>query len=139
MDEMAVEVEGLRELGAAVRRLKDRDLSEAVKRANKNAAEKVVERALPNVPVRQGNLRASVKALGTQRSGKAKAGKKTVPYAAAVHWGTGPRPGQRGPHNIARRPFLWDAAQLLRPSIANEYETEMNRLVDAFRSGGRSR
>jgi hypothetical protein len=130
----AVQVEGLKELRAGFRSTGDRALPKALAKANKLAAQVVVEEALPNVPFRSGRLRATVKALGSQTAGKAKAGAAKVPYAAAVHWGTGPRPGLRGPHNIARNPFLVDAADRVNTQIVDQYEKEIDRILDGIRN-----
>ncbi len=134
MPDVAVKVEGLRELRSAIIKAGDKELGNALKRANKSAAERVVDAALPNVPVGpSGKLVASVKALASQSSGKVKAGAAKVPYAAAVHWGTGPRQGEKGPHNIRRNPFIYDAAEKVSADLTSAYEEEIDRLVDSFR------
>lgn len=133
-DDLAVNVEGLKELRRAIKETGDKELPKALQRANKAAAERVVRAALPNVPVRTGRLRSAVRATGSQSAGRALAGGARVPYAQAVHWGTGPRPGLRGPHDIKRRPFLWDAAQRQVGAVATEYEAEIDKLMDAVRS-----
>lgn len=133
MPDVAVKVEGIPELRRAIRDAGDKELGNALRRANRNAAERVAAAAQPDVPVRSGRLLASVKALASQTSGKVKAGGARVPYAAAVHWGTGPRPGERGPHNIARRPFIYDAAQKVERDLVEAYEDEIDRLVNSFR------
>lgn len=135
-----VQVEGVDELRAAIRAIKDKELAGQLKDSNKSAAQIVVDRALPNVPVRSGRLRSSVRALGSQRSGQAKAGKANVPYAAAIHWGrragnVGRPPGNRtGASPIGGRPFLWDAAQAVESQVAEQYERDIDRLMDAIRS-----
>lgn len=135
MPDVAVKVEGLRELRSAIIQAGDKELGNALKRANKSAAERVAEAALPNVPVGpSGKLVASVKALASQSSGKVKAGAAKVPYAAAIHWGTGPRSGEKGPHNIRRRPFIYEAAAKVSAEMTAAYEEEIDRLVDQFRS-----
>lgn len=135
-----VRVEGLTKLRGAIRQIGDRDLARALREANLAGAERVVVAALPQVPTLTGALKASVRALGSQVSGRAVAGstgmkaQHSVPYAAAIHWGTGPRTGLPGPHNIRRRPFLWDAAELHRREIADEYAKRIDRILDAIRS-----
>lgn len=134
-DEVGIRVEGARELRAALR-LAGGELGRALAAANKSAAEVVVEDALPNVPVLTGRLKKSVRALGSQRSGRAVAGKAAVPYGAAIHWGrkrgnVGWPPGNhKGPNTIVGRPFLWDAAQRQVPRIEPEYRDEIERLID---------
>lgn len=129
----AVKVEGLKETRAAFRRINDSGVNKALREANKSAAQVVVDAALPNVPVLSGRLKSTVKALGSQTAGNAKAGGVKAPHAAAIHWGVGPRPGKRGPHNIARRPFLSDAAQERGAAIAEEYEVAIDRVFDLVR------
>jgi HK97 gp10 family phage protein len=132
--DVAFQVEGLKETRREIKELGDKELGKALARANKSAAQIVVDAALPNVPTRTGALRESVRAMGSQAAGRARAGNKTVAYAAAVHWGTGPRPGLRGPHNIRRRPFLWVAADRLRRDVEEAYAIEMDAIVDRLRS-----
>lgn len=129
-----VKVEGLKDVQRAVRLSANEGAKQALKEANRRAAELVVRAALPDVPRGEtGNLKKTVKALGRVRDAVAKAGTPArVPYAAAVHWGTGPRLGLRGPHNIARRPFLFDAAERLRGRIAKEYLEEIDRILNHY-------
>lgn len=80
----AVTVHGLKELRRALKAAEDAAGVALLKAAHKASAEAVVARALPNVPVRTGALRASVRALGSQTKGTAKAGGARVPYAAPI-------------------------------------------------------
>lgn len=125
-----VEIEGAKELRRALKQTGDADLPKALREANRKAAELVVHAALPKVPVRSGRLKSSVKALASQSAGRAKAGSARVPYGPAVHWGTGPRRGLRGPHNIARRPFLLDAAEQQTRQVGDTYQDEIERILE---------
>ena len=128
---LSVEVEGAKELQARIRDLGDAALRKELRDANKSVAQAVVDAAVPNVPVRSGRLRQSVKASATQTAAYGKAGSPArVPYAAAIHWGTGPRPGSRGPHNIVGRPFLWDAADQTINRAVREYEDMIQELIE---------
>ena len=130
-DHLSVEVENLKELQAQIRALGDVELRRQLREANKNVAQMVVDAALPDVPVRSGKLRASVKASATQTAAYGKAGSPArVPYAAAIHWGTGSRSARRGPHNITGRPFLWEAADRTINRAVREYEDQIQQLVD---------
>lgn len=129
MDEPVIKVEGLTELRRTLKRLGD-DAAKQLREANLAAARTIVDSALPNVPVVSGRLRGSVKALASQTAARMKAGSAAVPYAAAVHWGTGPRPGLRGPHNIRRRAFLWDARERLAGEVRDRYERDLEALID---------
>lgn len=130
-----IQVEGAKELARAFRQAGN-GLPKALREVHKKLAEIVVRKATPNVPVQSGALVRSVKALGSQQKASAKAGTAArVPYAPAVHWGTGPRPGLRGPHNIARKPFLWDALQATKSQVGDEYLAAVDELMEeALRS-----
>lgn len=142
----AVQVEGLNELRRAIIQTKDKELGQALKDANKRAAQLVAEDAIPHVPVgtspydkHKGALRRSVKAAASQTSGSVKAGSPTrVPYAAAVHWGegagninhtTGATVG-RPARNIPGQPYLWEAADRMFRRVGDQYEEEITELMD---------
>lgn len=129
----AVRVEGLREVRKQLRDFDDKVGKEMLKDAHEQLADRVVELAMPNVPVKTGALKGVVRPLGSVSAATGKAGKASVPYAAAVHWGTGPRPGMRGPHNIQRRPFLLDALHRLEPNAADEYAEQLRRLISRMK------
>lgn len=143
-DETRLEVENLRELQQALRKVKDTELPKALRAANKNMAQLVAEEALPHVPVgRTGRLKASVKAVGGARDAKVKAGTAArVPYAAAIHWGrlrgnVGSPPGnRRGTNMVKGRPFLWEAKERVLQSGRGvaEYEAELKRILDVLRT-----
>ena len=119
-----IRVEGLNELRRDLRRIKDQGLNDALKAANKEIADEVISRALPNVPVRTGRLRRSVRGLGNLTGAVGKAGGASVPYAAAVHWRKG------------GRPFLYDAAKTVEQDIEDRYMNRIDRLFDAVRARG---
>lgn len=136
---LSVEVENLKELQGQIRALGDDELRKQLRDANKSVSQMVVDAALPNVPVRSGRLRQSVKASATQSAAYGKAGSPArVPYAAAIHWGegagnvnhtTGAAVG-RPARNIPGRPFLWDAADRTINRAIGEYEDQIQRLID---------
>lgn len=144
-----VKVEGVTELRRAIIQAKDKELAKKLKDANLSAAQIVVDAALPNVPVgsppdkHPGRLKASVKALASQTSGKARAGTAArVPYAAAIHWGegagnvnftTGATLG-RPNRNVQGRPFLWEAADRTLRQVIETYEGEIDDLLDTVRN-----
>ena len=100
-----IQVEGLRDVRNAVRKLKSKELNDALKRSNKESAEIVAEAARTGdeVPVNSGRLKKSIKASGSQASGSVKAGTAArVPYAGVIHWGWPER-------NIKPQPFLSEA------------------------------
>lgn len=130
-----VKVEGLVELRKTLRNLGDKELVNQLKQTNKSAAQIVVQAALPNVPVRSGRLKGSVRALGSQRSGRAVAGAARAKHAGAIHWGrkrgnVGSPPGNRiGVNMITGRPFLWNAARAHERQIAEQYADDIAALL----------
>lgn len=105
-----VQIENLKEAKKACRDLKDKDLSKALRAANKSAAMVVADAAKLTVPERSGKLKRSIGASATLDSASVKAGTAArVPYAGAIHYGWGRR-------NIRPQPFLMRA---LRKNTAN--------------------
>lgn len=129
----AVRIEGLREVRKQLKEFNDKVGKDMLRDAHKQLADRVVELAQPHVPVLSGALKGSVRPLGSVSAATGKAGGAKAPYAAAVHWGTGPRPGLRGPHNIKRRPFLLDALDRLEPDAADEYADQLRRLISRLK------
>lgn len=117
MPKPSVHVEGLDQLRRELRRVKDRELDQEMKQIHLDLAREVVDRALPNVPVRTGALKASVRAAGTVRDAIGRVGKASVPYAPVVHWKYGP-------------PFLTDAAQQLERDIVDRYDRQVSEMLD---------
>lgn len=145
----AIEVEGAKELRKIFRDLGDKNLGRELRAANKTVSQIVVEAALPNVPVgtapwdkHKGALRRSVKALATQTTAYGKAGSKSVPYAAAIHWGegmgnvhaSGGGSFKRPNRNIQGHPFLWDAADQTVNRAVREYEDAVQKILDGVRN-----
>lgn len=120
----AIQVEGLDSLRRELRAVKDRELDKEMKAIHKDLAEQVVRRALPHVPVVTGALKRSVRAAGTVRDAVGRAGKKSVPYAAVVHWHYGP-------------PFLRDAAEKVERDVVDQYDRAVAQMLD--KTIGRSR
>lgn len=142
MSKPAVQVEGMDELRKGLRHINDVGLNQAYKDANKEIADEIVQRALPNVPVLTGKLKASVKAFGNLSGALGKAGNAAVPYAAAIHWGrkfgnVGSPPGNHeGANPILGRPFLRDAAEAVEPQVADRYLNHIDRVFDEVRARG---
>jgi HK97 gp10 family phage protein len=124
-------IKGLPELRTGLKSISD-TAPKQLRKANLDAAKAVISVAAAHAPVRTGKLRASVKALATQTAARMKAGGTTaVPYAPAVHWGTGPREGQKGPHNIKPNPFLWNARNQLAKQLKDDYERELEDVINS--------
>lgn len=143
MPDVTVRVEGLDELRRALREAENPGLPKALAQANKNAAELVAGRAAQAAPHRSGRLAASVRALGSQRLGRVKAGNAGVAYAAAIHWGrsignVGRPPGNhKGRNPIVGRPFLTDAAARSQGDVVAQYEAAIRALVVGAIEGAR--
>lgn len=113
----AITVDGVKELRARLRRVKDSELDNEMKAIHQAISHEITQFALPRVPVRTGRLKASVRSSGTVREAVGRVGKKSVPYAAAVHWGWGP-------------PFLTDAAKRLEHGITQRYDDAVSGMLD---------
>lgn len=81
-------------------------------------------------PRRSGQLAASWRPGSSKTQATVKFGGARVPYANAIHWGVGARPGQRGPHNIRPSLFATRAAAETEPTWADYYMAELNRMLD---------
>ncbi len=114
---IGIRFEGLDELRRDLRRVKDQALTDELKAIHLGLASEITRRALPHVPVRTGALKASVRAAGTVKDAIGRAGKASVPYAAAVHWKWGP-------------PFLTDAAARVEAGIEERYQRQMAEMFD---------
>lgn len=81
-------------------------------------------------PRRSGLLASSWRPGSQKTQATVRFGGGVVPYANAVHWGTGARPGRRGPHNIRPSLFATRAAAETEPVWADYYMNELNRMLD---------
>lgn len=139
---LSVQVADIKELRKELRRLADDTMKKQLRDLNKDLADQIVREALPNVPVRTGRLASAVRATASQTAAYGKAGGARVPYAAAIHWGegsgnvnhtTGATVG-RPNRNITGRPFLWDAIDRLDRRLVDQYEEEIDRMLDQVRN-----
>lgn len=128
MAKAGIRVDGLNELRRDLRKAKDSELNAEMRKIHKELADEVVAKALPNVPVRTGRLRQSVRSAGTVRDAIGRAGNRTAPYAAVIHWGS-PR------RNIPRRPFLRDAAEQVERDVVDRYEKAVAKMFDRVLKG----
>lgn len=114
---IAIEIEGLHKLRRALIKLDDA-AREDFKQAGYQAAEIVVDEAKRLVPVRSGRLGKTIRAHKVVSGAKVSAGRTTVPYAGAIHFGWARR-------NIRPNPFLYDAADNRVNDVMNEYFDQM--------------
>lgn len=124
-----VEVEGLDELRKTLRRVGDAELPKELRKANKRAAEIVAKAAAAKVPVKTGRTRASVRALGSQRDAKVRAGGAKVPWYGFLDFG-GKRPRDRvGRPRIKQGRYIYPALAEKRDEVADVYEREVRDLL----------
>lgn len=123
MPKPSIQVEGLDELRKALRRVKDSELDAEMKQIHAELAREIIAKAQPNVPVRSGALKASLRSAGTVRDAIGRVGKASVPYAAPIHWGW-------KAHNIAPQPFLTDAAAQIEQGITERYDRQVAEMLD---------
>lgn len=121
---MPVHVEGLTELRRTLREA-GIDVSQ-LKDANRAAANVVVGPARIAAPKLTGRLAASVRVGATQKAGIVRAGRASIPYAGAIHWGWPAR-------GIAAQPFLSDTARATEPEWLREYTEHVDDVLDQIR------
>jgi len=120
----AIEVFGGRELRRTLNRVGDDITKDALKRANKEAAELVAAEARRLVPVESGRLKASIRATGGVASGSVKAGNKVrVPYAGVIHYGWPAR-------NIRATPFITAAVANKIGDARRAYLRAIDRIIN---------
>lgn len=131
-----VAIEGANELVAALKRAGGPELTAGITRANRAAADVVVDVATPITPRRHGDLVHSLKALASTRSGRVRAGSGTVPYAAAIHWGRKignvgrPAGNHKGPNPIKGNPFLYNALSASVYRVTQAYRVEIDATLE---------
>ncbi|MEV6399620.1 HK97-gp10 family putative phage morphogenesis protein [Streptomyces sp. NPDC051907] len=129
-----VRVQGMTEMTRNIRKLKSRELNNAVRAANKAAAEVVKPEAQSTAPVgkrdakssrryKPGKLAKSVKVTASAKGAAVKAGSAArVPYAAAIHFGYRKR-------NIRPNRFLFRAMARKSGAVSETYEREISAVV----------
>jgi len=126
---LPVRIEGMRELRKKIRVVLDEMDEQAargeLKNMNQEAAEIVRQRALTLVPVRTGQLRETLRAAGTQKSARVRAGFKRVPYAGPIHFGWAIR-------GIRPQPFLYDALDQRRREVFQHYDRQISSLIKQY-------
>lgn len=118
---VAVRVEGLR---AFTRSLKDvdRELPKAVRLANNRIVQIIVDGVQPEIPVRSGRTRATVKAKSTRTAARISAGSKRSPQYGWLDFG-----GKTGINGSVVRPFF-KKGRYIYPT----YEANQDRVVEVM-------
>lgn len=117
MGQPSIRVDGLDDLRRQLRRVKDHELNDEMKAIHRELSEEVIRLAEPNVPVKTGALKASLRGTGTVRDAIGRVGKASVPYAPVVHWKYGP-------------PFLTDAAARVEEDVVERYDRQVAEMLD---------
>lgn len=89
------------------------------------AARIIGQQARMNAPKRTGRLAGSWAADDSAGALGLSFGNGNVRYAAPIHWGVGPRPGLRGPHNIRPSLFLTRAIESTQAQWVEKYDEEI--------------
>lgn len=110
----AITVKGLREFKTALRKF-DGESHKKLRVAQNDAAQLVVNKARPKVPVRSGKARNSMRVASTQTATRIRAGGKRVPYYPWLDFG-----GRVGKNNSVNRPFIKQGRYIFPTYSANK-------------------
>lgn len=135
----SIQVDGLRDLQKSLQAV-GADKAE-IARANYDAAETLIRRALPLVPTLTGRLRASLRPARIQSGAVARAGNNNkLGYAAPIHWGWARvgashkgvlrSSGVGAFRNIKPQPFFSEALGYTYQEIVANYNRNMQQLID---------
>lgn len=117
-----VRITGAKELRREIRRAEGPGLKEALKRAYKESAGVVSTSARREAPVLSGDLRSSIRPLGSQTRAQVAAGRgRSNNYAGVIHYGW---PG----HNIEAQSFLHEALADEWPEVHETFEKALEKL-----------
>lgn len=135
-----LELVGYRQLKKELRQLGDEAVA-SLKQTNKEAADLVADTARPDIPVRSGRLKGTLRTTGTMRGGVVRLGRKAVPYAGPIHFGWPNRPNQAkgwrgGP--IAPNPFLYEAMDERVQDVMDLYSKYLETLPTSRKLGYRT-
>jgi hypothetical protein len=122
---VAVRVEGLRTFTRALKDV-DRELPKAVRLANNRVATIVVDAARPEVPVKSGRAKATLKAKSTRTAVRVQAGSKRVPYYGWLDFG-----GKTGIDRSVSRPF-YTAGRYIYPSYSANGDQVVGVMVEEY-------
>ncbi|GGM48441.1 hypothetical protein GCM10012275_19260 [Longimycelium tulufanense] len=120
-----VYVDGAKRVARAARRLGDKGLQRALRRAHRATANVVVPVARQQAPKRSGRLARSVRAASSTAGAVVSAGRggrSAVPYAGPIHFGWRKR-------GIRANRFLYRAAARTKRRYTEVYETEMREVA----------
>lgn len=120
VDVHGVRIDGARELRQLLKQTGMTELPKGLAKANKTAAQIVADKAASRVPVRTGRTRASVRALGSQREGRVRAGSARVVHYGWLDFGGRRRTRSGRVELLPSRPII-KMGRYIYPAL---YETE---------------
>jgi hypothetical protein len=120
-----IAIAGLRELSRGLRRM-DSEFPKMLRLAANEAAQLVVDEAVPKIPRKTGAAAKSVKVASTRSAARVKAGSKRVPYFGFLEFG-----GRVGPRKSSKRPFIHEGRYLW-PAIIHRREDIQQALADGL-------
>lgn len=127
-----IRVDGARQLRASLKAAGES--LQDLKGAHRQAADIAARASAALAPELSGKLRATIRGAGTNTAGIIRAGKKSVPYAPAVHWGRRFWPNKSHPRStrsvVLGQPFLSDGAQDSEGKWLPVYEAVLDNAID---------
>ena len=93
---------------------------------NATVADLLVQSAARSSPRRSGRLAGSHAPVSDATTAAVAVGLR---YGAVLAFGTGPRAGLRGPHNIAANDWIWQASSSVEPAALKVYEAHRDAAV----------
>ena len=120
-----IKITGLAEFNRNLRKL-DSNLPKALRLAQNEAAQIVVDWAQPKVPRRSGKAARSVKAKSTRTAARVEGGGKRVPWYPWLDFG-----GRVGPKRSVKRPFD-KSGRYIFPGYQHNKDQVHDVLVDAL-------
>lgn len=113
-----IKIKGLSEFSRSLRQV-DADLPKALRLALNEAADVVIEHAIPLVPKRTGRAAASLRAKSTRTQSRVSGGSARAPYYPWLDFG-----GRVGRKHAVRRPFYKDGRYLYKSYFMHRDEFE---------------
>ena len=124
MDDLAVRVEGAREIRRAIRQAEGKGKAELVA-IHKDAATSVAEQARRKVPTRTGRLQRTIRPNGSVARASVSAGGARALHGRPVHSGVPSR-------GIRPTPFVTDAVSEQYPAIVRDIEQRYGDLAESI-------
>lgn len=115
---------GLKEVRKALKQYGD-ETKTALKPANLAAAKVVIEAANYTIPVKTGTLKATMRPLATNKSGKVRVGNAKVEYAGPIHFGWPAR-------LIKPQPFIYEALDKRISEVIAVYNKAIDQLGEKY-------